>query len=82
MSAYCKVCGDERETEYYPSKRQTLCPSCAADTPRKISREAFDRAYWRGDTTVHPSIRREFYADYLASSYTLAEYIAATTAEY
>ncbi len=77
---YCRICGDESGVKYYPAKRQSLCPFCAKDTPRKVGRDAFDKAYWAGDDEPPPEgIKREFYSDYLASSYTLAEYIENTT---
>jgi len=43
---YCRVCGIEEGTEYRASKHQTLCGPCAAETPRKASRAAFERRYW------------------------------------
>jgi hypothetical protein len=75
---YCKVCGDERDVQYYPAKRQTLCPTCAAETPRKVSRRAFDAAYWDGEDDCPESTRREFYEDYLHSDSTLEDYIERT----
>ena len=75
----CQVCGDS-PAERHPSKRQRLCPSCAADTPRKIGRDAFDRAYWHGEGDPPPeATKADFYEDYLRSSHTLKSYIATTT---
>lgn len=80
---YCRICGDEENVKYYPAKRQTLCTFCAKDTPRKVSRETFDKRYWVSDDPNEApppeSIKLEFYADYLASGDTLDEYIEATT---
>jgi len=72
---YCRICGDTANVKYYPGKRQALCPHCSKDTPRKVSRENFDRQYWSGDSDAPEGIRREFYADYLASSDTVQQYI-------
>ncbi|HUU93201.1 MAG TPA: hypothetical protein VM238_18560 [Phycisphaerae bacterium] len=71
----CRICGDERNVQYYPSKRQALCRSCALDTPRKVARGVFDRLYWRGAGDVAPSIKAEFYSDYLSSNLALGPYI-------
>lgn len=82
---YCRICGTEENVAYHAAQRQALCRDCKRDTPPKVSRAAFDLAYWkREDGTVDPSdppegIRREFYEDYLASSDTLARYIVATS---
>ena len=77
---YCRICGDESNIKYYVSKRQSLCPSCAKDTPAKVGRESFDRKYWAKDDDCPEAIRREFYADYLASSHgSIESYIEATT---
>lgn len=78
---YCRVCGDERNVSYRPRSRQSLCDSCASDTPHKVSRSAFDTEYWHDDPTVCESTKREFYSDYLSSTHTLAQYIAATVNE-
>ena len=77
--SYCRICGDKSGTQYYPTKHNTLCPTCAADTPDKVSRAAFNVAYW-GDTweEVPQPTRGEFYDDYRASTCTLAEYIEET----
>ena len=76
---YCRICGDERGTEYRPAQRQTLCESCWRDTPRKVSRAEFDRAYWGSDDEPCAATKREFYSDYLASASTLEDYIRSTT---
>jgi poly(3-hydroxyalkanoate) synthetase len=76
----CKICGDEKAS-YRARARQTLCDSCASDTPDKVGRTDFDQLYWNGDDTVTEAIKREFYSDYLASTYTTAQYIKATTSE-
>jgi hypothetical protein len=80
---YCRVCGDESNTKYRPSKLQTLCDSCNRDTPRKIGRERFDAVFWKSSDPTEPlpceSVRREFYEDYLRSTKTIGEYIAGCT---
>lgn len=58
---------------------RVLCEFCAEDTPAKVSRLDFDRAYWNRDEIVIESVRRSFYEDYLLSTLTLPEYIEATT---
>jgi hypothetical protein len=77
----CQVCGGERDTKYYPSKRQRLCRSCAPNTPNKVSREAFDAAYWKGgDPQTVPEVTKgDFYEDYLRSDDSLPDYIKATS---
>ena len=66
---YCRICGDEAGVEFRPSARQSLCKSCAQDTPEKVSRSEFEAAYWV-DVDGKPvaeetpaAIRREFYND-------------------
>lgn len=79
---YCRICGDERDVQFYPDKgMQALCRSCASDTPRKVGFDEFFKAYWPGATieSVGRAIAREFYSDYIASSHNLKEYIKATT---
>jgi len=77
---YCRVCGSEAGIEYRASKRQSLCGPCAAETPRKASRAAFERRYWgAGVGSVSRSMRDSFWADYLTSVCTLADYIESTT---
>ena len=80
--SYCAICGDESGVNYWPGKYNALCPSCATDTPDKVSRAAFNVAYW-GDTweEVPQPIRGEFYDDYRASTCTLHEYVYQTTEE-
>lgn len=79
---YCQICGDCCGVKYYATKRQYLCKACAKDTPAKVSRESFERLYWgKGSADVSEFQKREFYSDYLASSYTVAEYRKATVFE-
>jgi hypothetical protein len=80
--SYCRVCGAEDVSTFYRNKqRQTLCDSCAGDTPPKVSRDEFEKAYWLADGGELPcySVRKEFYEDYLRSTHTLEEYINRTT---
>lgn len=78
-TTWCRICGHESAV-WRPSKRQSLCKSCNADTPRKARRSEFDRRYWGAELESVPiGTRREFYADYLASSSTLPDYIERTT---
>lgn len=83
---YCRICGDEREVAYRPAKRQTLCASCNRETPAKVGREYFDAHYWVSDDPSegkpNEMIRREFYADYLASNMTFEEYVESTVDPY
>ena len=79
---YCRICGTESNTKFYPGKRQTLCQGCAEGTPRKASRESFDRQYWGAKfEEVSNGIRREFYSDYLTSMCTVGEYKDSTTTQ-
>lgn len=78
----CRICGSEENVRYVFEAKQFLCKSCAADTPKKISRSEFDNVYWNGDKTVPEAIRREFYSDYLSSSNTLEEYIRTTSSSF
>lgn len=79
---YCRICGSEENVTYYFSQRQALCPFCKADTPAKIGHYEFDRRYWAGDEEPPcEGIRREFYDDYKASSYTYAQYAKETAGE-
>lgn len=78
---WCRGCGDESAV-WRPSKRQALCASCNAETPRKASRASFERRYWGVcvDDVPHGT-RCEFYADYLASELNLTDYIGATSVD-
>lgn len=77
---YCRICGAIENANLRGGRRGVLCDSCAADTPRKASRAAFEAAYWGRDVdSVPESIRAEFYSDYRASICTLPEYIKQTT---
>jgi len=77
----CQVCGDPN-ARYYDTNRQSLCRSCAKDTPAKVSRSTFDKRYWISDDPneepPNEAIKREFYEDYLRSECTLAQYIERT----
>lgn len=79
---YCRVCGcEENNVELYLNKGMlALCNDCALETPRKVSRESFCKAYF-GTTTdfVQPSILREFYDDYRTSTLNLKQYCEQTT---
>jgi hypothetical protein len=74
---YCRICGDENDVKYYPDKRQSLCPSCASDTPRKVGLGVFAKAMFPPDVDEMPprAIVRDFYEDYLASSQGLLDYV-------
>ena len=75
----CRICGDGG-ARYRTAARNVLCDSCSNDTPAKCTLEEFREEYFAGDDPPL-SVLREFYADYLASMHTLAEYIKATTSE-
>lgn len=80
--SYCRVCGDESNVTYHARSGQFLCRCCAEDTPTKVTREEFDRAYWAsypdGELSPCESVRREFYEDYQWSTHTLDSYIRET----
>ena len=73
----CQICGADN-AQWTHKTRSTLCADCAKDTPAKISYAAFCVDYFDGES-VHAKIAREFYEDYLASRYSLPEYIQKTT---
>ncbi len=81
----CRICGDENNTKYYATKRQTLCRSCSKHTPAKVSRVVFDSEYWwnaEAQQLEHApeSTKREFYQDYLSSGHaSVKSYAEATT---
>lgn len=80
MDIECRICGmNHGGVEYRQDARQYLCRDCYRDTPAKIGREEFDRAYWSNPEDVPASTKREFYSDYLASTHDLKGYIKATT---
>lgn len=74
---HCRICGCEKNNiQVYLNKGiQALCNECALDTPRKVSRESFCKAFF-GTTPefIQPGILREFYHDYLTSTLNLKEY--------
>jgi len=77
----CNICGAEG-AHYSAFKRQSLCDTCAATTPVKVSFETFRYEMWPiaeralyGDPGR--SIERSFYEDYIASQLDLRQYIAA-----
>lgn len=74
---YCRVCGSEEGVTFRASKLQALCEACDAETPRKVSREAFEKRFWGKHIDEVPhGTRREFYQDYLRGDRTLAQYCA------
>ncbi len=76
---YCRICGTEKRVTYHVPQRQALCPACAKGMPAKVGREEFDILYWGDEgATVPEGIKREFYADYLASLDTVPRYIRHT----
>lgn len=79
---YCKVCGsEESNVELYLSKGcQHLCTHCAQETPKKVSKESFCKAFFNVEPEgIKRSILNEFYSDYVSSTCTLKEYIDACT---
>lgn len=59
---------------------------CATPNPQRLTREEFDRRYWKvapdtpqGAAGVPASTRREFYSDYRESGLSFAAYVKATT---
>ena len=73
----CRICGSEG-ARYRANARNILCDFCAKDTPAKKTLEEFRAEYFKNENPPLSTIR-EFYSDYLASKYTLAEYIQETT---
>jgi hypothetical protein len=79
---YCRICGTNERVAFRKGPRMALCVYCAEGTPRKASREGFDKVYWgSGASKVTESVKREFYGDYKASKHTVQEYIDVTTIE-
>jgi hypothetical protein len=79
---YCKICGSEEGAKWRHKQRNRLCVPCLKTTPAKIPWESFDKRYWgKNFRDVPLSTRREFYADYKASSNTFLEYKATTSYE-
>ena len=76
--AQCWICGDEHTARFRPRLRRTVCDGCAHGMKPKVSRERFDEVYWGPESGIPESTRREFYEDYLSSTGTLDEYMAAT----
>ena len=80
----CRICGVVGAS-WRMGKRQPLCKGCARTTPNKVSKHQFERAYWPGTRAERDAVpfgvKREFYADYLAQSCTLLQYIEQTTSE-
>ena len=74
----CEICGVE-DGQMCWEQRLVLCDACLDGTPPKVGRTEFVRTYFAGDEGVRAHIAREFYDDYLASTFTLAEYIKQTT---
>ena len=75
---HCYICGTEKNLVVKNFRH--ICRDCSHGMPKKVSRESFDKAYWQGKVNDVPnSIKREFYADYMASYHTLAAYIEETT---
>ena len=78
---YCKICGTEEKVSFYAKKAcQNLCDYCVSDTPNKVSKESFCKAFF--NTTpdnMNRSILNEFYSDYCASTCNLKEYTEACT---
>jgi hypothetical protein len=78
----CRICGDDG-AEMRWDAGMALCASCSATTPSKVCREQFDREFWGEGpeaAEVPYSTRRDFYADYKASTAgTVAQYRAQTS---
>ena len=68
---YCNVCGDTENIKYSDSKRQYLCSGCFQDTPKKESFLMFAQHF----SGMPYKIQKDFYEDYIASSFTLDTYI-------
>ena len=81
---HCFICASEKNLITRKDIFKTVCKECNKSTPTKVNREAFDTAYW-GKTLaasqIPESTKREFYADYLASTHNLKAYLSATTTQ-
>lgn len=77
----CGVCGCENGVIYRPSKgKQFLCDYCNWETPRKVDKESFCKAFF--NTTpdnIARSMLNEFYDDYRTSTCNLKEYVDSCT---
>lgn len=74
---FCRVCSCENNVTFYRTKgSQFLCLDCAIETPRKVSRESFCKAFFDVEESVfaRPGILREFYNDYITSTLNLKQY--------
>lgn len=76
---HCRICGTSKKVKYRRGPRMSLCPDCAAGTPKKATYEGFTKKYWADPGLVSESIKREFYNDYKTSKHTLQEYIDVTS---
>ena len=79
---YCKICGvGENNVQFYLNKGcQHLCTECAQETPKKVSKESFCKAFFNATPdNVKRSILNEFYEDYVSSTCNLKEYTEACT---
>ena len=79
----CRVCACENGVRYYRTKgSQFLCDYCAVETPRKVDKESFCKAFFHTTPDkISPGILNEFYDDYRTSTHTLTEYCRRCTSE-
>jgi hypothetical protein len=75
----CYICGTPTTNISWNKGARALCKACDETTPVKVSFSEFVRVYFKDDPSVPYSTRREFFSDYLSSTYTLEQYIAETS---
>ena len=78
----CNICGtEESDVQLYPKKAyQFLCHPCQKDTPRKVDKQSFCKAFFNTTSDKVPrGILKEFYSDYKVSTCNLKEYVEACT---
>ena len=64
----CRICGDET-AEYRERSRMALCASCHEETPAKATFAEFVAIIHAGDHLADVRTLREFFSDYMASTY-------------
>jgi len=77
----CRICGTERDVKFRLRSLMSLCATCHSTTPKKASRDYFDKKYWgKYAKDVPERTKREFFSDYKTSSCkSVAEYYEQTT---
>ena len=77
----CTICASTVKVAHRKHCMMTLCEICSEDTPKKLTREQFDRIYWGARVSeVATNVKREFYDDYKKSTLNVFDYIMETGA--